>query len=128
MTTQTGSDGADTMAGTVEEQMRGTRNLFSVKRVFGESYYAEGKTIIPVASIAGGAGGGAGEDAGDDESGRGFGSGYGIRATPVGVYEISEGSVEWKPAVDVNRMIRGGQVLTAIIAICLTLVVLSRSR
>ena len=33
-----------------------------------------------------------------------------------------------KPTIDVNRLLKGGQVLGGIIAVCVTLVVLARSR
>ena len=61
-------------------------------------------------------------------SGGGFGTGFGLGVTPLGVYEVADGHVEWKPTVDVNRLAKGGQVLAGIIAVCATLMVLSRRR
>ena len=124
MAATTTDDGADA----VLENIRGTRDALSVRRVFGDPYEAGDARIIPVARVAGGAGGGSGEGTGEAESGKGFGSGFGLGAYPVGVYEVRDGAVEWKPAVDVNRLARGGQVLAGIIAVCLTLVLLSRRR
>jgi uncharacterized spore protein YtfJ len=106
------------------ENIRGTRDAISVGRVFGEAQQIDGVTIIPVARVAGGAGGGGGEE---DASG-GFGTGFGLGATPVGAYQIRDGEVEWKPAVDVNRLARGGQILAGIITVCVTLVLLGRRR
>ncbi|MCP5030128.1 MAG: sporulation protein [Actinomycetia bacterium] len=113
-------------ADAVFENIRGTRDALSVRRVFGDPYELEGVTIIPVARVAGGAGGGGGEGTGDDESGSGFGGGFGLGAYPVGVYEVRDGHVEWKPTVDVGRLAKGGQVLAGIMAVCLTLVFLRK--
>lgn len=113
----------------VFDSIKGSRDALSVKRAFGDAYDLDGLTVIPVARVAGGAGGGAGEGEGGQEgegSGSGFGSGYGLGVTPIGVYEVRDGSLEWKPSVDVNRMVRGGQVLVGIIAVCLTIVLVGR--
>ncbi len=111
---------------TVLDNMRETRDALSVKRSFGDPYELDGVTIIPVARVAGGAGGGGGEGPGDQENGSGFGSGFGLGTQPVGVYEVREKSVEWKPTIDVNRLVKGGQVLAGLIAVCITLVLLKR--
>jgi uncharacterized spore protein YtfJ len=115
---------------TVLETVRTTREAMSVRGVFGEAYEVDGVTVIPVARISGGAGGGGGEGTGPDDegSGRGFGTGFGVHAQPVGVYEVRGGAVEWRPVVDVNRLVKGGQVLAGILAVCLTLVALRRRR
>jgi uncharacterized spore protein YtfJ len=71
--------------------------------------------VIPVANVMGGAGGGGGSSAGvptgsgeaavaEGKPESGYGIGYGMRATPAGVYVIKDGEVEWKPALDVNRV------------------------
>lgn len=112
----------------VLDSIRATRDALSVRRVFGDPYEIDGVTIIPVARVAGGAGGGGGEGSGKGENGSGFGTGFGLGAVPVGVYEIHDGKAEWKPAVDVNRVVKGGQVLAGIIAVCLTLVLWRRFR
>ncbi len=109
----------------VFDDMGGTRDALSVRRVFGDPYTADGVTIIPVARIAGGGGGGGGGGTGPgDEQGHGFGTGFGLGARPVGVYEIRNGHLKWRPAIDVDRLARGGQILAGIIAACITLVVL----
>ena len=33
-----------------------------------------------------------------------YGIGYGLRATPAGVYVIKDREVEWRPALDANRL------------------------
>ena len=98
----------------------------SVQRVFGDPYELDGVSIIPVARVSGGAGGGAGEGTDESESGFGFGSGFGVHARPVGVYEVRDGEAVWKPAIDVGRLARGGQVLCGIALVCLTLIRLAR--
>jgi uncharacterized spore protein YtfJ len=109
--------------------LKGTRDSLSVRRSFGDAYVLDGVTVIPVARVAGGGGGGGGEGV-DDEggSGGGFGTGFGLGVSPLGVYEVRGDHVEWKPTVDVNRLLRGGQVLAGIIAVCVTLVTLARTR
>ena len=107
----------------------GTRDAISVRRVFGDPYELNGISVIPVARVAGGGGGGGGEGSmTDDQTGSGFGTGFGLHARPVGVYEVRDGQVAWKPAVDVTRLARGGQLLAGLIALCVTAVVLRRSR
>jgi uncharacterized spore protein YtfJ len=107
------------------DSIRESRDSMSARRVFGEPYSADGVTVIPVARVAGGGGGGGGE--GPAGEGSGFGTGFGLGATPVGVYELRNGEVSWKPIVDVNRLARGGQVLAGIITVCVTLVLLRRN-
>ncbi len=124
---------SSTMDGTLEAGahavlagIRETRDALSASRVFGEPVDRDGATVIPVARVAGGAGGGGGEGTDDAETGRGFGTGFGLGAQPVGVYELRNGDLTWKPAVDVNRLLRGFQVLAGIVAVCITLVALRR--
>jgi len=144
----------------------------SVRRVFGEAYTANGRTVIPVAKVwsATGLGVGDGEgalhgrgrgqaaggapasaqrvsgeqgasgvaDAADDPgtasgagptdvagpghrrlrgdghgAGHGGGGGYGTRVKAVGVYVVDDDGVHWQPALDLNRVILGGQVVAA---------------
>jgi hypothetical protein len=81
--------------------------------VFGEPYEKDGVTIIPAARVQGGAGGGSGDDL------QGPRQGIGQRLChdrPVGAFIIREGELSWRPAVDVNRIVPGGQVV-AIVAL-----------
>lgn len=122
------TDLAEETKDSVFDNIKGTRDALSVKRAFGEAYQVDGVTIIPVARVRGGAGGGAGEgsDADDESQGSGFGGGFGIGAQPVGVYEVRDGEVVWKPAVDVSRIAERGQVLAGIIAVCVTILLWRR--
>lgn len=100
----------------VQELITGARDAVSVKRVYGEPYEKNGLTVIPAATVRGGGGAGQGEKE-DGESGTG--GGFGLTARPAGAWIIEDGHVNWKPAVDVNRVVVGGQVI-ALIAILVT--------
>jgi uncharacterized spore protein YtfJ len=95
----------------VNELMQQTRDALTVTRVFGESVERDGVTVIPVAVVRGGGGGGQGEGPGPEGVGSGSGGGFGIAAKPAGVYVIEGNSVRWRPAVDVNRVVLGAQVV-----------------
>jgi len=64
----------------------------SVKAIYGEPIAAQGKTVIPVASIMSGYGAGSATGGVGDSSarGEGGGGGGGARAIPVGAIEISD--------------------------------------
>lgn len=79
----------------------------TVKRVFGEPMEQDGALVIPVAKLRGGGGGGGGAS----DEGSGSGGGMGFTACPVGVYVLRDGDLRWHPAVDVNRLVLGGQVV-----------------
>ncbi len=85
--------------------------LTGAQRVFGEPYEKDDVTVIPAMSVR--AGGGFGTGTGKD--GEGEGGGGGLTARPVGAYVIRDGEVRWEPAMDVNRIVVGGQILTGIL-------------
>lgn len=126
--TMTTTQDAAKVQSNVLDSIRGTRDALSVTRAFGESYEVDGVTIIPVARVAGGAGGGAGEgiDEQEESKGSGFGSGFGMGVHPIGVYKVQDGNIEWKPSVDVNLLVKGGQVLAGIISVCVAIVLWRR--
>jgi uncharacterized spore protein YtfJ len=108
----------------VTDIMTTARDSLSVKRVFGEPYERDGVVVIPVASVAGGGGGGGGEidvegSGSEVAPGSGSGGGFGGVAKPAGVYVISGDTVKWQPAVDVNRIILGGQVVAVVFLLVL---------
>jgi uncharacterized spore protein YtfJ len=78
--------------------LQGHRDAVTVRRVYGDPVERDGVTIVPAAVVFGGTGGG-----GDDE-GNG-GGGFGLHARPVGAWEIRDGRVTWRRAVDVNRIV-----------------------
>ena len=79
----------------------GAQEALTVHRVFGEPVTVGDTTVIPTAAIGGGGGGGANGPQG--------GAGFGMSGRPSGVFVLRGDEVSWKPAVDVNRIILGGQ-------------------
>src|SRR2546427_11869643 len=100
----------------VRQTIERARDVVSVRRVFGEPYEKNGVTVIPAARVQGGAGGGGGDGPGGE--GTGIGAGFGVNAKPAGAVGIRGEDGGWRPAVDVNRGILGGQ-LVAIAALLL---------
>lgn len=88
----------------VQQVLTGAQEAMTVRRVFGDPIQADGVTIIPVADVGGGGGGGGGAK---DEGGAGFG----LAAHPAGVYVVSGGDAHWRPAIDMTRIIRRGQLV-----------------
>jgi uncharacterized spore protein YtfJ len=99
----------------VDTLLAKAQDSISVKRVYGEPIERDGVLIIPAAKVGGGGGGGVGE--GTDENSRqgsGTGTGFGIGAKPVGVFVVKDGEVTWQPAVDVTRIVLGGQIVAIV--------------
>jgi uncharacterized spore protein YtfJ len=91
----------------------------SAGRVFGEPISHEGVVVLPAAKVSGGAGGGTGPAEQGERPGSGTGGGFGMSAKALGVFVIREGGkVQWQPAVDVNKIVLGGQ-LVAVTALLL---------
>ena len=84
----------------VDDMWRGARDAMTVKRVYGDPVQSDGVTLVPAAAVRGGAGGG-----GEGGPEGGGGGGFGIVARPIGAYVIRDGSVSWRPAVDLNRVL-----------------------
>jgi uncharacterized spore protein YtfJ len=84
-------------------------DVLTVKRVFGEPFEKDGLTVIPAAVVWGGGGGGEGHDPNGQE---GQGGGFGLIGRPAGAYVISNGQVEWRPALDPNRVIALAAMVT----------------
>lgn len=128
-TDDSGTAGTSRSPADVLDSIRGTHDSMSVSRAYGDPYELDGVTIIPVARVSGGAGGGGGEGSDDEGStGGGFGTGFGLHVNPVGVYEVRGDQVEWKPALDVARLARGGQILAGVVAVCVMIVAVVRAR
>ena len=93
----------------VQKTIEQAKDTLTVKRVFGDPVEKNGVTIIPAARVQGGGGGGTGE--GPDGEGKGSGSGFGVNAKPAGAYVIRGDEVEWRPAVDPNKVIVGAAIV-----------------
>lgn len=89
------------------EMLNQTRDAMTVRRVYGDPYQQDGVTIIPAASVMGGGGGG-----GDTQGNAG--GGFGLRARPAGAWVIKDGDAEWRPALDLNRVILVGQIVAIV--------------
>jgi uncharacterized spore protein YtfJ len=86
-----------------QQVLAGAQDSMAARRVFGEPISAASATILPVAVVSGGGGGGAKGEAG--------GVGFGVRARAAGVFVIRDGNASWRPAVDINRIVLGGQLV-----------------
>jgi uncharacterized spore protein YtfJ len=92
----------------IDELLKGARDAIAAKRVYADPVEGDGVTLVPAAAVRGGGGGG-----GDNENNGG--GGFGLMARPVGAYVIGPGErVEWKPAVDVQRLMLGWQVVAGL--------------
>ena len=115
---------------------RAANDAFSVRKVFGEAYERDGTLVVPVAKVWGGTGTGYGygvgspgdgaqapgdgspaatSDAGGE--GAGGGGGYGMSVRPLGVYVVGPEGARWHPALDLNRVILGGQAVAVVLAL-----------
>jgi len=94
----------------------------TAEKVYAAPVRQDGLTVIPAATVSGGGGGGGGSgeqkasEKGGPSTGSGEGGGFGLKAKPAGAFVIKEGSVRWQPAIDVNRVVLGGQIV-AIVAL-----------
>jgi uncharacterized spore protein YtfJ len=105
------------------EQIGKAEEAFTVRRVFGEPFEKDGVIVIPAARVQGAVGGGGGEAPGGEG---GTGTGFAMNTKPFGVFVLKDGEVTWRPAVDVNRMILGGQLV--VIAALLTVRAIVKAR
>ena len=74
-----------------------TRDSLQCKRVYAQPLDIDGMTVIPAAAVWGAAGGADGQD--------GPGGGFALTARATGAFLVKDGTVSWKPAVDVNRLV-----------------------
>jgi len=86
----------------VTEILSTAKDTITVKRVYAEPYEKDGLTVIPAAVVSGGGGGGSGQDEKGQEGG---GGGFGVNGRPAGAFVIKDGHVDWRPAVDPNRIV-----------------------
>lgn len=86
-----------------QQILASVQDAIAARRVFGDAIKADGVTVIPVSVIRGGGGTGRRSENGS--------VGFGVHARPAGVYVIRDGDASWHPAIDVNRVILGGQIV-----------------
>jgi len=91
----------------LKELIESAKDVATAKRVYGDPYEKNGLTLIPAAAVRGGGGGGLGEH----EEEKAGGGGFGMTARPCGAWVIEGEHATWKPAVDVNRIVLGGQLV-----------------
>lgn len=117
--------------------MRSADDTLTVRRVFGEAYERDGALVVPVARVSGVVGTGTATGDGgvsgprrDDERGRGAGpygtgdaggGGFGTHVKAVGVFVVDDDGAHWHPALDLNRVILGGQLVGAVVGCALAL-------
>lgn len=112
----------------VMETIRDVIDNASTGRVFGEPIRQDGVTVLPVAKVSGGGGGGSAPAVAPDTNDTGGGGGLGISAKPLGVFVIKNGHVGWRPAIDVNRVILGGQIVAVVALLTIRTLIKARSR
>jgi uncharacterized spore protein YtfJ len=105
----------------IDAMVKGTHDALNVGRVYGDPIERDGTTIIPAAKIRGGGGGGS------DAENNG-GGGFAVTARPVGAYVIREGVVRWEPALDINRIVLGAQVVAIVMFLTLRALFKKRRR
>ncbi len=119
MSEQNGAGGLviETIAHTLEDN--------TSRKVFGEPVTVGEVTLIPAARVIGRGGGGGGgakghhkksgeaadTDARNAAAGEGSGGGMVQSARPVGAFVVKGNGVTWRPAIDVNRLVLGGQIV-----------------
>ena len=108
------------------EQIGKAEEAFTVRRVFGEPYVKDGVTVIPAARVQGAVGGGGGEA--PEGQGKGTGTGFAMNAKPFGVFVMKDGDVEWRPVIDVNRVILGGQLVVIATLLVVRAIVKARAK
>jgi uncharacterized spore protein YtfJ len=84
----------------INQVIEQSRDVLTVRRVFGEPIERDGTIVIPAASVIGGAGGGGGDDG---KGAVGAGTGFGVWARPAGAFVIRGDDVRWEPAIDPDR-------------------------
>ncbi|MFC7108311.1 spore germination protein GerW family protein [Nonomuraea rubra] len=111
------------------ELVEQSKDAATVKRVFGEPIQHGDVVVIPVAKVAQGGGGGQGQGKSEKgEEGGGSGGGFGFGASPAGVFVLKDGDVLWRPAVDVNRIVIGGQFVAVVLLLTLRTIFKKRRR
>jgi hypothetical protein len=70
---------------------------------------------------------GEGPDVDEHQTG-GIGGGLGLSAKPLGVFVVRDGRVSWRPAIDVNRVILGSQIVAVVALLVVRSILKGRRR
>jgi len=96
-----------------QQMLSSVQDALAARRTFSEPITTDGVTVIPVSVVTGGGGGGGAR------AEQGGGAGFRVKARPAGVFAIHKGWVSWHPALDLNRVILGGQIVAVIAIVAL---------
>lgn len=88
----------------IDEMLRDAREAMGARTVYGEPIVRNGTTVVPAARVRG-AGGGSGDSAGSASGG------FAFSAKPAGAWVIRGDDVQWRPALDLNLVLRGGLIV-----------------
>jgi uncharacterized spore protein YtfJ len=113
------------MTTTTPDLISKVREGMTVRTAIGEPVEHDGIVVVPAAKLRGGAGGGTGTD---EEKGSGSGGGFAITTTPIGAFVIKDGQVTWRPAIDINKVIIGGQIVAVVALLTIRAIVKARLR
>ncbi|NJC72869.1 sporulation protein [Planosporangium thailandense] len=98
------------------------RDAMTVRMAFGDPIVQGDVVVVPAAKVRGGAGGGS------ENEGDGGGAGFGVTTTPIGAFVIKDGNVRWHPAIDINKIVVGGQIVGVVALLSLRSILKARSR
>jgi hypothetical protein len=114
----------ETMAGEpmIADAIRDVIQTAAVGTVFGTPVREDGVTVIPTAVFKAFGGG---ESIAEAAAGRPA-SGVRVTTRPAGAFVIASGRATWRPAVDVNRIILGGQVVAVVALLTVRAIVRAR--
>jgi hypothetical protein len=115
-TTAAGPDLADVI--------RDVRDAAAAGTVFGAPVRQDDVTVIPTALFKAFGGG---ESDGEPMGGRPA-SGVRVLTRPAGAFVIAKGRATWRPAIDINRIVLGGQIVAVVALLTIRAIVLARSR
>jgi uncharacterized spore protein YtfJ len=104
------------------------RDAMTVRTAIGDPVVQDGVVVVPAAKIRGGAGGGVGPEGADGSIDGGTGGGFGMTSTPIGAFVIKDGDVSWRPAIDINKIVLGAQIVAVVALLTIRAIVKSRRR
>lgn len=117
------------LGGRVDLITEAAREALDVRKLVGEPIVHGATMVIPVARVAGGSGMGYGAGTVDAPGhrpssaaggqGDGGGGGFGVTGRALGAYVIRDDSVEWRPAIDLTRVVLGAQAAAVVAVVTL---------